>query len=63
MIIKNNFHQNHFTLKQKLGATRKLPINLVHLYSELFLVKAFVVIHGFSVNYVFFLPSEAMLRM
>ena len=54
MIIKNNFHQNHFTLKQKLGATRKLPINLVHLYSELLLIKAFVVIHGFSVNYVFF---------
>ena len=54
MRVTNNFHPNHFALKQRLGATRKWPINLVHLHSELVVMKALVVLHGFSVNYVFF---------
>ena len=66
MRITNHFHPNHFALKQRLGAARKLPINLnlVHLHSELVVIKALVVKHGFSVNYVFFLflLSVALLR-
>ena len=62
MRITNHFHPNHLALKQRLGATRKWPINLVHLYSELVVIKALVVIHSFCVNYVFLL-SEALLRM
>ena len=54
MRITNHFHPNHFALKQRLGAARKLPINLVHLHSELVVIKALVVIHGFWVNYAFF---------
>ena len=46
-----------FALKQRLEATRKWPINLVHLHSELVVIKALVVIHGFSVNYVFFFST------
>ena len=56
MRITNHFHPNHLALKQRLGATRKWPINLAHLYSEL------VVMHSFCVNFVFLL-SEALLRM
>ena len=64
MRTTNHFHPNHFALKQRLEATRKKPINLVHLHSELVVIKALVVIHGFSLNYVFFfLLSEALLRM
>ena len=44
MRITNHFHPNHFALKQRLGAARKLPINLVHLHSELVVIKALVVI-------------------
>ena len=44
MRIANHCHQNHFALKQRLGATRKWPINLVHLYSELVVIKALDVI-------------------
>lgn len=64
MRITNHFHSNHFALKQRLGATRKWPINLAHLHSELVVIKALVVKHGFSVNYVFFLflLSVALLR-
>ena len=54
MRISNHFYPNHFALKQRLGATRKWPINIIHLQSELVVIKALVVIHGFSVNYVFF---------
>ena len=54
MRTSNHFHPNHFALKQRLGVTRKWPINLVHWHSELVAIKALVVIHGFSVNYVFF---------
>ena len=61
MRITNHSHPNHFALKQRLGATRKWP-NLVHLYSELVVIKALVVIPSFCVNYVFLL-SEALLRM
>ena len=57
MRIANHFHPNHFALKQRLGAARKWPINLVHLHSELVVIKALVVIHGFSVNYVFFIST------
>ena len=57
MRITNHFHPNHFALKQRLGATRKWPINIVHLHSELVVIKALVVIHGFSVNYVFFIST------
>ena len=60
--ITSHFHPNHFALKQRLGATWKWPINLVHLYSELVVIKALVVIHSFCVNYVFLL-SEALLCM
>ena len=62
MRITTHFHPNHFALKQRLGATWKWSINLVHLYSELFVIKALVVILSFSVNYVF-LISEALLPM
>ena len=62
MRITNHFHSNHFALKQRLGATRKWPINLAQFYSELVVIKALVVIHSFCVNYVFLL-SEAMLLM
>ena len=62
MRITNYFHPNHFDLKQRLGATRKWSINLVHLYSELLVIKAVVVILSFWVNYVFLL-SEALLPM
>ena len=68
MRITNHFHPNRFALKQRLGATRKWPctfifiFRLVHLYSELVVIKALVVIHSFCVNYVYLL-SEALLRM
>ena len=40
MRITNHFHPNHLALKQRLGATRKWPINLAHLYSELVVIKS-----------------------
>jgi len=43
MRITNHFHPNHFALKQRLGATRKWAINLVHFHSELVVIKALVI--------------------
>ena len=62
MRIRNHFHPNHFALKQRLGATRKWPINLVHLYSELVVNKALVLIPSFCVNYVFLLLKHCYVR-
>ena len=62
MRITNHFHPNHFALKQRLGATRKWPINLVHLYSELVVNKALVLIPSFCVNYVFLLLKHCYVR-
>ena len=51
---KKQFSSKSFHFETEAWSNSEIAYSLVHLYSELFLVKAFVVIHGFSVNYVFF---------